>query len=278
MMARRAGIGLIAFVAFAGALLADPPRVAPPGQPGAYIDERHLTALAFGTHSHWLQPWRAYQETLPAQRFLDAQGVVLELPDAEAPDLIVAMLARHGVRNARIEIGWGFVNYWNESKLNHAERLKALLLACEGHGVRPLILLNANSGVPVPTERLRASSVARGEERRPAGRARGRQRPQGRLQRARQPQRILGRRSPDHGHRRQGGPALEAAPEGPGQGGREGRRHDPQVSAVLGTRDRGLPEHGRGLEAVRRHGRRFRRRDARDATRRRPGLRPGDLE
>jgi len=151
-MVRCVGIRLIPLLAFAGALAADPPRVALQGQPGAYIDERHLTALSFGTHSHWLEPWRAYQETLHTQRFLDAQGVVLDISQTESPDLIVTMLARHGVRHARIEIGWGSVNYWDESTLNHAERLKALLLACKAHGVRPLILLNANSGVPGPTD------------------------------------------------------------------------------------------------------------------------------
>ncbi len=151
-MVRCPGIELIALIAFAGGLADDPLRVAPQREPGAYIDERHLTALSFGIHSHWLQPWRAYQETLPAQRFLDAQGVVLDLTSgAESPDLIVTMLARHGVRNARIEISWGMINYRDESKLDHAERLKALLLACKAHGVRPLILLNAHSGVPGPT-------------------------------------------------------------------------------------------------------------------------------
>ncbi len=170
MIAKRAGFGLslLVFVAFEGPLLADPPRAAPPGRPGVYIDERHLTALAFGSHSHWLQPWRAYQETLPAQRFLDAQGVVLELPDAQAADLIVTMLARHGVRNARIEINWGFVNYWDESKLNFTDRLIPLLLACKRHGVRPLILLNAHCGVPVPTdfsERALAREAKKGDRR-----------------------------------------------------------------------------------------------------------------
>ena len=51
------------FVAFAGTLVADPPRVALQRQRGAYIDERHLTALSFGAHSHWLQPWRASSPT-----------------------------------------------------------------------------------------------------------------------------------------------------------------------------------------------------------------------
>jgi hypothetical protein len=167
-MVRSASIGLIPLLAFAAALAADPPGVVQQGQPGTYIDERHLTALSFGAHSHWLQPWRAYQETLPTRRFLDAQGVVLDVHKAEAPDLIVTMLARHGFRNARIEIGWGSVNYSDESKLNDAERLEALLLACKAHGDRPLILLNANSGVPGPTdfsERTLAREAKKGDRR-----------------------------------------------------------------------------------------------------------------
>ena len=136
--------------------------------PSAYNDQRHLTSLAFGTHSHWLQPWRAYQETLPSRSFLDAQGIVLDISGAESPELIVKMLARHGIRHARIEIGWGFVNYWDESTLNHAERLKAVLLACKANGLRPLVLLNANSGVPGPTdfsERILAREAKKGDRR-----------------------------------------------------------------------------------------------------------------
>jgi hypothetical protein len=167
-MAHCVGIGLIFLCAPICAVAADPPDAKVRDNPGAYIDERHLTALSFGAHSHWLQPWRAYQETLPVRRFLDAQGIVVELPRSEDPELLATMLARHGMRHARIEIGWAFVNYWDESKLNHAERLQALLQACEKHGLRPLILLNSNSGVPGPTdfsERALAREAKKGDRR-----------------------------------------------------------------------------------------------------------------
>jgi hypothetical protein len=167
-MKRCAGICVLSLLGFAGPLLAAPPAGAPKGPAGSYIDERHLTALAFGTHSHWIQPWRAYQETLPVKQFLDAQGVVLDHLVADAPDLFVTMLARHGIKNARLEIGWGTVSYADESKLNGAERLKAVLRACKIHGVRPLILLNANSGVPGPTEfaqRTLAREAKKGDRR-----------------------------------------------------------------------------------------------------------------
>ena len=36
------------------------------------VDPRQQTALAFGDRSHWLQPWKAYMETPPVTRLLDA--------------------------------------------------------------------------------------------------------------------------------------------------------------------------------------------------------------
>ena len=156
------------------------------------LTRRHLRALPFGAHSHWLQPWRAYQETLPAQRFLDSQSVVLERPETAAADLLVMMLARHGVRHVRIEIGWGSLNFWNEAQLNDAERLKAVFGACRTHGIRPLILLNANSGVPGPTdfsERTLGRAAKKGERRIQLTDVRDLN---SRLQRARQPERLPG--------------------------------------------------------------------------------------
>ena len=64
------------------------------------------------------------------------------------------MLAEHGVRQARFDIAWSLVNYWDESQLNFADLLRKQLLACRKHGVRPLIVLNANAGVPTPLDRV----------------------------------------------------------------------------------------------------------------------------
>jgi hypothetical protein len=114
-----------------------------------YTDPAYLTKLAFGAHSHWTQPWRAYLETAPATRFLSALGVNLNL-DQENPDVVLAMLAKNGVRCGRIEIGWGNVSWDDETKLGNAERLRGLLAACGKWGVRPLILLNAHQGAPCP--------------------------------------------------------------------------------------------------------------------------------
>lgn len=148
-------------------LAADPPPAG--GLTGPYIQERHLTSLRFGTHSHWLQPWRAYQDTVPAQRFLDGLGVCLDHhSETDNPELILEMLAKHGMRHARLDIGWGDVNYSDENRLNHAESLRRVLLACQKHRLRPLIVLYAHHGVPCPVntfERVLAEKAAKGDRR-----------------------------------------------------------------------------------------------------------------
>ncbi len=115
-----------------------------------YTDPIYLTKIPFGSHSHWLQPWRAYLETMPAQVFLQGTGVVLNLGNTINPDLVLQMLSKHGIRHARIEIGWANIVYDHENRLSNSSYLEKLLQACKKWGVRPLILLNANQGVPGP--------------------------------------------------------------------------------------------------------------------------------
>jgi len=49
------------------------------------IEASQQTALEFGERSHWLQPWRAYLDTVPAQRLRDAVGINFNVGAAEAP-------------------------------------------------------------------------------------------------------------------------------------------------------------------------------------------------
>lgn len=114
-----------------------------------YTNPQYQARIPFGQHSHYIQPWRATLETIPAHRFLNALGVVLNVQDGQNPDLMVQMLARHGIRNTRIEIGWGSLDYSTEA-LTVSDKLRATLKACRRRGVRPLILLNGNSGAPCP--------------------------------------------------------------------------------------------------------------------------------
>ena len=111
-----------------------------------YIDPANM--LPFGPHSHWIQPWRSYLETLPASSYIKGSGI--NLNSDGHPDLIVRMLASHGIKHARIEIGWGHLDYDNETDTSHLAHYRAQLAACKRWGVRPLILLNANEGAPTP--------------------------------------------------------------------------------------------------------------------------------
>src|SRR5262249_13947673 len=122
-----------------------------------YTDEAYFGDLPWGKHSHWLQPWRAYLETVPASRFLDGLGVQLNL-DGQNPDLVMRMLAANGIRRVRIEVGWGRLSY-DETRFDIPE-LPAQLAAARRNGVRPLILLNANQGRPCPVEAVTRTAMS----------------------------------------------------------------------------------------------------------------------
>ena len=119
-----------------------------------YTNPAQFTRIPFGSHSHWLQPWRAYIETVPATTFLNGTSINWNVSNSANPDIVAAMLAKHGIRRARLEIGWGDIDFDDETKLipENAARLRAILIAFKKYGIRPLILLNANQGMPCPTE------------------------------------------------------------------------------------------------------------------------------
>jgi len=119
------------------------------------IDASQQTALEFGERSHWLQPWRAYLDTVPAQRLRDAMGINFNVGAAEAP-ATARLLARSGFKRARVEIGWGSLSYEHPGVISKVPELRAKLEALKANGIRPLILLNAHHGAPC---QLRAFSV-----------------------------------------------------------------------------------------------------------------------
>lgn len=123
---------------------------------GSYVDTTYFTTTGFGSHSHWLQPWRASLETVPAQNFVAGIGMGLDSEVFTIPsngvnlDMILQMLSRHGVTRARVEIGWANVDYANPSQLDNSAAYRVVLQSCQKWGVRPLILLNGNEGAPCP--------------------------------------------------------------------------------------------------------------------------------
>jgi hypothetical protein len=124
---------------------------------GPYTDPRYFTALPFGTNSQWVMPWRSYLQTQPASVFLNGLGVQFNV--AQNPGLVAQMLSKYGFTRGRVEAAWGSLDYVKSSQFN-APVATANLKALAGWGLRPLILLNANSGEPCPALRYQHTLVS----------------------------------------------------------------------------------------------------------------------
>ena len=123
------------------------------------IDPSQQTALKFGTRSHWLQPWRAYLDTVPAHRLRDAVGINFDVGVAVAP-AAARLLAHSGFKRARVEIGWGSLSYDRPRVITGMSQVQAKLEALKTNGIRPLILLNGNHGAPCPMRTFSAKVTA----------------------------------------------------------------------------------------------------------------------
>jgi hypothetical protein len=115
------------------------------------IDPRFLTEAPFGTRSFWIQPWRAYLDTWPASRILDALGADFNATPAEAPGL-ARLLHDRGFTKARVELSWNELSFEDPSRFADEQGVRTILTALRANGLRPLILLNANSGDPTPSQ------------------------------------------------------------------------------------------------------------------------------
>ncbi len=144
--------------------------LAPPAAAGTLanpIDPSQQTDLAFGERSHWLQPWRGYLDTPPALRLRDAIGINFNVTPEEAP-ATARLLARSGFTRARLEIGWNQIDFDHPDRLQDPSRLRRYLGPLRANGIRPLILLNANHGIPGPVRSFDAtllSAARRGDRR-----------------------------------------------------------------------------------------------------------------
>ena len=65
------------------------------------IDPSQQTAMPFGDRSHWLQPWRAYLDTVPASVLRNAVGINFNVDPGQAR-ATARLLARSGFRRARV--------------------------------------------------------------------------------------------------------------------------------------------------------------------------------
>lgn len=123
------------------------------------IDPRFLTDVPFGARSFWLQPWRAYLDTWPASRLREALGVNFNVNDKEA-EATAQLLQDSGFKLARIEINWSALSYEDPSKFTDEAHVRTRLEALRNHGLRPLILLDANSEAPAPAKHITLETVS----------------------------------------------------------------------------------------------------------------------
>ncbi len=136
-------------VAVLGMAAAATPSSASPREMTGYVNSSQQTAVWFGARSHWLQPWRAYLDTVPTAVLRDAIGINLNVAPNEC-EAVCEHLHRHGFRRARIEFGWGSISWDHPDQLADPGPMATILTACRKWQLRPLLLLNANSGAPCP--------------------------------------------------------------------------------------------------------------------------------
>jgi hypothetical protein len=137
-----------------------------------HIDENQLTWLGPDDRSHWLQPWRAYRDTWPSRRMLDAAGFQLPFPpDAARLELFAAA----GFRRVWTEVAWDAMQFQSPTALEDSARAGLAAFASEARslGFRPMLLLDAPStaapkravtvqlteAAPIGSRTLRAASA-----------------------------------------------------------------------------------------------------------------------
>jgi hypothetical protein len=95
-------------------------------------DRRFLTYVPFGTVSFWVQPWRAYLDTWPASRLLNAVGINFSGFGTQAP-AIAQLLQDSGFRLARKGIPWDAMSYANPTLFRREERIRGALALLHAH-------------------------------------------------------------------------------------------------------------------------------------------------
>ncbi|MBD2848570.1 hypothetical protein IDH44_25610 [Paenibacillus sp. IB182496] len=125
-----------------------------------YADARQQE-VPFGYNSIYYAPWRAYMDTWDVGRYRAALGIGFNVRPEEA-DATAQVLAEAGIKTARIEIGWGALDYDEPARLQAGQErsVRTRLEALRRYGIRPLILLNANSGLPAPAKQWQVRLVA----------------------------------------------------------------------------------------------------------------------
>jgi hypothetical protein len=117
------------------------------------IDPKYLTETPFGTTSFWIQPWRAYMDTWPASRLLESLGINFNV-SAPQTEATAQLLQDSGFKLARIAINWDALSYDDPTQFTNEANVRTRLEALHQHGLRPLVLLDANSEGPTPARQV----------------------------------------------------------------------------------------------------------------------------
>ena len=113
------------------------------------INRDEQLKIPWGTRSDWLQPWRAYLNTVPASTLRNALGINFNCPVQDAT-LAATILGHAGFKQARIEVPWSAMSYSHPGQLADPSYWETYFDAFKAAGMSPLIMLNANSVEPVP--------------------------------------------------------------------------------------------------------------------------------
>jgi hypothetical protein len=124
--------------------------------------------MPFSKRSYWLQPWRSYQDTFPATRMLNAVGVNFNIYNGNVDQITAGAKLMHdaGFTHGRIEIPWNMMDYQNPDQLSKQELsiVRPVLQQFKANGIRPLILLNSNDGIPCPVQNVTLNVTASAAE------------------------------------------------------------------------------------------------------------------
>ena len=132
--------------------LPTPPPATARALEGAYIDPQQQE-VRFGAWSFDRVPYRAWMDTRSGDVVWRGFGVNFNVNDKAEVEPVARVLAEAGVSGARVEVGMGSFSYDDPTTFsdpNQLESLRRRLVALQRNNIRPLILLNANSGGPVP--------------------------------------------------------------------------------------------------------------------------------
>jgi hypothetical protein len=121
---------------------------------GNYINQSYLTDYPWDSVSSSAQPWRSYQETMPAHRFVNGIGVNDGTRNNPGNNAVYAkLLADSGIKNVRYNLEWGDLDYNTEEFPGYINvKLQNTMSNYKQNGIRPLILINVNEYTAVPNK------------------------------------------------------------------------------------------------------------------------------